>query len=267
MEGGFFIFGRVSVPDFHAVVFDLFDTLVDFDPGLIPKVMINGKPERTTSINAYEALVENGYPVPLYEDFHRHWIETSKEVWGERDRDPEHREVTSRARFMKFADRLDSLPPERREAAAALAMETHMERLINSTAFEAARLLMLGRIREAGLRVGLISNFDNTEAAHRLLGRTGIDAYLEATLISGEVGYRKPARRLYIQVADALGVSPGEVLFVGDNFEADVLGPRSAGMPSAWLNPKGGPPPDGAAAPDYEIKNLLDVLKILNLDA
>ncbi|MBT3352249.1 MAG: HAD family hydrolase [Nitrospinaceae bacterium] len=255
------------MPNFRAVVFDLFDTLVDFNPELIPVVEINGKSERTTSINAYEALVENDYPVPSYEEFHRHWIETSKEVWGERDRDPDHREVTSRARFMKFTERLDSLPSEQREAAAVVAMETHMERLISSTDFDEARLAMLGQIREASLRVGLISNFDNTEAAHRLLGRTGIDAYLEATLVSGEVGYRKPASRLYLQVADVLGVAPGEVLFVGDNFECDVLGPRSVGMPSAWLNPNGGPPPDGAAPPDYEIKNLLDVLKILNLDA
>lgn len=254
------------MPDFRAVVFDLFDTLVDFDPELIPEVEINGKPERTTSINAYEALVENDYPVPAYEEFHRHWIETSKEVWGERDRDPEHREVTSRTRFIKFADRLDEISPERREAAAALAMETHMERLINSTAFDEARLTMLGRLRGAGLRVGLISNFDNTDAAHRLLGRTGIADYLEATLISGEAGYRKPARRLYIQVGGALGAAPGEVLFVGDNFECDVLGPRSAGMPSAWLNPKGGPPPGGAAPPDYEIRRVEDVLGILEIE-
>ncbi len=255
------------MPNFLAVVFDLFDTLVDFRADLIPVVEINGKPERTTSNHAYEALREKDYPVPPYEEFHRLWIETSKEVWGERDRDPEHREVTSEVRFGKFIGRLEGIPEERRGAAARIAMETHMERLIGSTEFDSARLGMLARIRDAGIKIGLVSNFDSTSTAHRLLNRTGIAAYLEATLISGEVGYRKPATRLYLQVAKLLGVEPGRVLFVGDNFEADVAGPQSAGMPCAWLNPKGAAPPDEAAPPDFEIKSLSEVPGILKLDA
>jgi FMN phosphatase YigB (HAD superfamily) len=255
------------VPDFQAVVFDLFDTLVDFEADLIPLVEINGKPERTTSINAYEALRDEGFSVPEYEAFHRHWIETSKEVWGERDRDPEHREVTSQERFSIFIARLDGIPPERREEAAGIAMETHMERLISSTRFDTARLDMLGRLRNAGLGVGLVSNFDNAEAAHRLLKRTGIASCLDAVLISGEAGYRKPAPRLYLLIAEMLGEERGRVLFVGDNFEADVEGPQSVGMPCAWLNPKGAPPPEGAPPPDHEIKNLAEVPGIVNLDS
>jgi HAD superfamily hydrolase (TIGR01549 family) len=254
-------------PIFLAVVFDLFDTLVDFRTDLVPVVEINGKPERTTSFNAYEALREKDYTLPPYPDFHRLWIETSKEVWGERDRDPEHREVTSRERFRKFALRLTDIQPGQCDAAAEIAMETHMERLIGSTEFDSARLGMLARIRDAGIKIGLVSNFDNTSAANRLLTRTGIAPYLEATLISGEVGYRKPASRLYLQAAKLLGVEPGRVLFVGDNFEADVSGPQSVGMPCAWLNPKGAAPPGEAVPPDFEIKSLSEIHGILKLDA
>ena len=245
--------------------FDLFDTLVDFRADLIPEVMINGKPEWTTSKNAHGALAEAGYSLPVYEEFHRHWIETTKEVWGERDRDHEHREVTSEARFGKFVERLEGIPQNRRGAAARIAMETHMERLIGSTEFDAARLDLLRKIKEAGLGVGLLSNFDHAEAAHRLLERTGLAPLLDAALISGSEGYRKPAGRLYLRAAELLGAKPAEVLFVGDNYEADVTGPRSVGMPSAWLNPKGRPPPDGAPPPDFDIRKLDEVLEILGV--
>jgi len=252
---------------FRAVVFDLFDTLVDFQTGLIPVVEINGKSERTTSIHAYEALKEKCFSVPIREEFHRIWVETSKEVWGERDKDPEYREVTSRERFGKFVMRLGDLPPECRDDAAIVAMETHMECLINSTEFKAKRLKMLAQIRDAGFRVGLVSNFDNADSAHQLLERTGIKSYLDALLISGEVGYRKPAPLLYRRIAEMLDLDPANVLFVGDNFEADVEGPQSVGMACAWLNPKDVQPPKGSVAPDYEINLVEEVLGILNLEA
>ncbi|MFP6891593.1 MAG: HAD family hydrolase [Nitrospinota bacterium] len=257
----------MTEPRFRAVVFDLFDTLVDFRADLFPVVEINGKPERTTSIFAYEALKRKDFSLPAYEEFHRLWVETSKAVWGKRDKDPEYREVTSRERFGKFVMCLKDIPPGCRDEAAVIAMETHMERLIASTEFSPKRLEMLGRLRDGGLRIGLVSNFDNADAAHRLLGRTGITHYLDATLISGEAGYRKPAPVLYRRIAEMLDSKPANVLFVGDNFEADVEGPHSVGMSCAWLNPKGAQPPEDAVSPDYEIGLVEEVLGILGLEA
>jgi putative hydrolase of the HAD superfamily len=129
----------------------------------------------------------------------------------------------------------------------------------------------LRKIKAAGLGAGLLSNFDNVSAARRLLDQTGLAPLLDAAMISGEEGFRKPAGRLYLKAAGLLGAAPGEVLFVGDNFEADVSGPLSVGMPAAWLNPKGDPPPGGAVPPDgepppyYDIRGLDEVLEILGI--
>ena len=73
------------------------------------------------------------------------------------------------------------------------------------------------------------------------------------------------AGRAVAEVAEELGVSPGEVLFVGDTFDADVTGPQSVGMPCAWLNRKGAPVPEGCKPPDFEIEDLKDTLSILGL--
>ncbi len=254
------------MPPFKGVVFDLFDTLVDFNATLFPVVEINGKPERTTSRMAYDALYEAGFAMPGYPAFHHHWLDVSKEVWGERDRDPEYREVSSSDRFRRFIGRLTSIPEGERTRAAVVAMTAHMEGLAGSTVFDPARLDILRQIRGAGMPVGLLSNFDNANAAHGILERTGIAPLLDVTMISEEEGYRKPAGRLFRRVAELIGAAPGDVLFVGDTFDADVTGPQGVGMPCAWINRKGAEVPDGAAPPDYEIDRVEEVLGILGLD-
>jgi putative hydrolase of the HAD superfamily len=254
------------VGQFKGVVFDLFDTLVDFDATLFPVVKINGKEERTTSRLAYDALYQAEFPMPGFPAFHYHWVDVSREVWGERDKDPEHREVSSSVRFRRFIERLASIPSADLERAVEIAMTVHMEGLIGSTLFDEDRLDILGSIQKAGMAIGLLSNFDNAAAAHRLLKRTGIDSYLDATLISEEEGYRKPAPRLFQSAAERLELAAEEVLFVGDTFEADVKGPQGVGMPCAWLNRRGERVPDGASPPDYEINQLEGVLGILSLE-
>ena len=254
------------MPSFKGVVFDLFDTLVDFKAALFPVVEIGGKTERTTSRLAYDALYEAGFAMPGYPAFHHHWLDVSKEVWGKRDRDPEYREVSSSDRFRRFIERLASIPEGDRARAAVVAMDAHMKGLTGASVFDPARLEILRKIRGAGMPVGLLSNFDNAREAHGILERNGIAPLLDATMISEEEGYRKPAARLFLRAAELLGVSPGDVLFVGDTFDADVQGPQGVGMPCAWINHKGADVPDGAPPPDYEIGRVEDVLGILGLE-
>lgn len=250
---------------FHAVAFDLFDTLVDFDPARMPEVTIDGRTERTTSRAAYDALYEAGYPLPHYPAFHLLWLDTSRQVWEERDRSPEHREVSSSERFRRLMERLVAVPPSEKAKAGELARDTHMEALIESASFDPDRFRMLNLIRGAGLRLAVVTNFDHTPAAHRLLERRGIAPYMDAVLVSEEEGYRKPSPRLFLGVAERLGAAPGEVLFVGDTFEADVAGPQGVGMPCAWLNRKGAPVPAGATPPDFEIRRVEETLRLLGL--
>lgn len=250
---------------FRAVAFDLFDTLVDFDPARMPEVTIDGRTERTTSRAAYDALYEAGFALPHYPAFHLLWLDTSRLVWEERDRSPEHIEVPSSVRFQKLMERLVSVPPAEKAKAGELARDTHMEALIESASFDPGRFKMLKRIREAGLKIAVVTNFDHTPAAHRLLDRRGIAPYVDAVLVSEEEGYRKPSPRLFLRAAERLGAAPGEVLFVGDTFEADVAGPQGVGMPCAWLNRRGAPVPDGAQPPDFEIRRIEETLRLLGL--
>ena len=64
----------------------------------------------------------------------------------------------------------------------------------------------------------------------------------DATVLSYEVGCQKPEPVIYALVAERLGLPPEAIMFSGDTPEADVEGPRAAGMQAmligeleAWL--------------------------------
>jgi 5'-nucleotidase len=54
--------------------------------------------------------------------------------------------------------------------------------------------------------------------------------------ISGEVGVAKPHRDIFLHALNQLGAAPEETLFVGDSWEADVVGAVECGMEAIWLN-------------------------------
>ncbi|GLF92701.1 HAD family hydrolase [Streptomyces yaizuensis] len=91
----------------------------------------------------------------------------------------------------------------------------------------------LTRLRGHGLRVALCSNwFWDLDRAVADVGLTGL---IDATVTSARVGARKPHPRIYRAALDAVGTAPGETLFVGDMWEADVVGPLAQGMRAVHL--------------------------------
>lgn len=89
-------------------------------------------------------------------------------------------------------------------------------------------LCTLGELRQAGLKLGVISNWD--DRLHPLLHRLDLARWFDALSISCEVGATKPAREIFDAAAAGLGVAPGTVLHVGDSASADVAGARAAGF-------------------------------------
>lgn len=89
-------------------------------------------------------------------------------------------------------------------------------------------------------RLGIVTN-GPADMAFIKLSRLGLSAYFpdERVFLSERVGYHKPDLRIFQTVLKHLDLKPEEVLFVGDNWEADVAGPIEAGMSAVWINPNG----------------------------
>jgi FMN phosphatase YigB (HAD superfamily) len=70
--------------------------------------------------------------------------------------------------------------------------------------------------------VGVLSNCSVPGLAERALAASGVDeSHLDAVVTSVGCGWRKPDRRAFAAVADALSVDPTRLLHVGDDPQAD----------------------------------------------
>lgn len=106
----------------------------------------------------------------------------------------------------------------------------------------------LVRLRSAGLRLGVVTNGSSTSQRAKI-GTTGLEGWLDAVLISGEVGLSKPDRKLFELGARELGASASDCLCVGDHPET-VVGAARAWMTTGWVShgeawpsgPEVGPP-------------------------
>jgi putative hydrolase of the HAD superfamily len=84
-------------------------------------------------------------------------------------------------------------------------------------------------------RLALVSNFTHPPAVERILARVGIEHFFEAILISGRLGRRKPHPAVFAELTRCLGLDPAEIVFVGDELQADIVGAQEAGMRAVWM--------------------------------
>ncbi len=93
----------------------------------------------------------------------------------------------------------------------------------------------LRQLSRLGYRLGLLSN--RHEPLDELVRAIGLDSHFGMTLAAGEVGWWKPDPRIFQFAAQRIGSQPAHTLYVGDNYYADILGARSAGMPAVLVDP------------------------------
>jgi putative hydrolase of the HAD superfamily len=96
----------------------------------------------------------------------------------------------------------------------------------------------LHRLREQGLLVGVLSNFDHHPHVHRVLAETGLGPLLDAIVISGAVGLKKPDPRIFYLACEKMGASAADTIFVGDHPEQDFEGAHNAGLHAVLLQRK-----------------------------
>jgi putative hydrolase of the HAD superfamily len=105
---------------------------------------------------------------------------------------------------------------------------------------------VLEALRARSIRVGVCSNWDwdLTEAVDEV----GLGALLDVIVSSAWAGARKPHPRIFKQSLAKLGAEASQVLFVGDTWGPDVVGPRAMGMTAVYLRREGHWPDDTAPA-------------------
>jgi putative hydrolase of the HAD superfamily len=85
--------------------------------------------------------------------------------------------------------------------------------------------------------LAVVSNWDPTLPT--LLAELGLAEFFNFILPSAEVGVEKPDRRIFRLALQRLGLKSQEVVHIGDQYEADVVGARAVGIMPILLDRKG----------------------------
>ena len=127
------------------------------------------------------------------------------------------------------------------EALTHQAFEVFIEARNQVDLFEHARA-MLEQLKQAGYLIGALSN-GNAD-----VNRVGLGDIFDFALNADGVGEEKPHPLMFEQMLEQNGLSPEQVIHIGDNPHHDIEGAKNAGLWTIWVNLKGHDWPEGEHA-------------------
>ncbi len=99
----------------------------------------------------------------------------------------------------------------------------------------AGMIELVRALRKASVPVGIISNSEGHLA--ELVAELGWSSDFDVIVDSGRLGIDKPEPGIFRHACAALSVTEGELLHIGDAWEADVNGALQAGARAVWFDP------------------------------
>lgn len=96
---------------------------------------------------------------------------------------------------------------------------------------------VLGQLKEAGFRLGVVSNREHP--FEQEMDQLGIRSHFEFSLAAGEIQSYKPHPSIFEAALKRVETTPEATMYVGDNYFADVVGARRAGLLPVLYDPNG----------------------------
>jgi 2-haloalkanoic acid dehalogenase type II len=236
----------------RAVLFDLDDTLFDHERCAREAL---GAVHRSYDCFSSETFGE-------FERMHATFLEElhQRVLAGELDLDSARNE-----RFRRLFEHAQAIGYSAEDAA-----RVYRERYVRARrAIDGAPALLAalsGRVR-----IAIVSNNLLAEQQEKMK-QCGLDAFVDALVVSEEVGVMKPDPVIFRVALQRVNVEPHEAVMVGDSWAADIEGARAAGIPPVWFN-RGGRPRPEPSAEVYELHALeptsqaLDVIHLAHASA
>jgi len=236
--------------DVAAVAFDCFGTLASFaEPNFIA---------------AFDELCQEAGVAISGKALWDRWLEHGRDLAKERGRDPKDPLAGPEPRFVPFRE---IWPPQFARAFESFGAEADplrardfmIEKLSGARCYpEVAQVVAELRGRYS---LAVLSNADE-DFLHACLDRNRVE--IEIVVSSESARSYKPRPRIFRQVCGLLGLTPKQILYVGDSPVADVLGAHAAGMPVAWINRAGIALPKGTPNPELELSDLSQLVAMLS---
>lgn len=205
-------------------------------------------------------------------------------AWAEeRDRQfredvPRFREVDLTQRAARVLARLRGFSPAADEAwddalaagrstadEVALVVGAYSDAFVASIRAPVASRNLIERLAARGFQVAILSNWPLASTIDRVAEAAGWLPALKGIFVSQRIGTIKPHRAIFAHVEASLGLRPAEIVHVGDDWVADVVGSSLAGWRTGYLRNRQHDTSlptslrDGTLVPDIELDDLAEL--------
>lgn len=221
----------------RAVVFDLDNTLVDFD-----------KWKNAAVDAAIMAMIDAG--LDLSPEAARQKIYAIYEEKGIEYQEVFNDFLQDVLGFIDYRILASGIVAYRRAREGALVPYPHVH-------------LALLKLVRMGLKLAVVSDAPRLQVWMRLVS-LGVDRFFDVVVTFDDTGKRKPAREPFEKVLELLQVKPEETIMVGDWAERDIVGAKELGMITVFARygDAFGTKNSGA---DYEISDILELVPIIEI--
>ena len=184
------------------------------------------------------------------------FVSINQGLWRRLERGEVSAERLRVLRFEELFAKLGvSLPPQ--EGAAL-----YLQFLAESCFLLPEALAVVQTLARRRIPVAVVTN-GFSYVQHRRLQLSGLLPYLDAVVVSQDLGLQKPNPALVDLALDRLGCRDRtKALLVGDSLSSDMAAAANAGVCGVWYNPRRKPRPQGQ--PFYEITRLSTLLHLVN---
>ncbi len=109
--------------------------------------------------------------------------------------------------------------------------------------------------------LGLLTN-GTPDLQRRKIEGAGIAPYFDRIVISGDLGFGKPDKRIFQTILARLKAESKTSLMIGNSLTSDIQGAQTIGMQTVWIN-RSSKSRDDSVVPDWEISGLDELDAVL----
>jgi len=204
-----------------AVFFDLYNTVVTYEP---PREELQSKALREFGIDASAESLRR----PLLTADEYIYSEIARSPMGARSKDEQ---MVVWAEYERILLREAGIGADDNVVMGLLGAMRKMD--LKQVLFDDV-LPALNDLRNRGFILGLISNVDRDIAD--MLDDLKLSPLLSVVVTSLDAGATKPDRKIFLEAVRRAGVQAHETAYIGDQFQADVIGASNAGLKGILLD-------------------------------
>ena len=204
-----------------AVFFDLYHTLIRYDP---PREELQAKVLKESGIEVATEVIRRALVVAdefIYQEHARSPL--SKRPDGER--------MAAYVQYQRILLREAGVDASEQLIASILSKMRQFD--LKLVLFDDV-VPTLTQLKDRGLILGLISNVDRDITP--LCNELGLSSLLQVVVTSQDTGFNKPQPEIFREALTKARVGASEAIYVGDQYQIDVVGASKVGMKGVFLD-------------------------------